>query len=39
VLDPAVLDAIDALCPPGTSANPLMDLPSGTAKDVIRRRR
>lgn len=38
-LDPAVLDAIDALCPPGTSMNPLVDMPSGTTKDVIRRSR
>ncbi|WEK46972.1 MAG: aldo/keto reductase [Candidatus Andeanibacterium colombiense] len=36
-LDSAVLDAIDTLCPPGTSLNPLVDLPSGTGKDAIRR--
>lgn len=38
-LDPALLDAIDALCPPGTSVNPLTDMPSGTGKDAIRRPR
>jgi aryl-alcohol dehydrogenase-like predicted oxidoreductase len=38
-LEPDVLDAIDALCPPGTSMNPLLDMPSGTAKDAIRRTR
>ncbi len=37
-LDPALLDAIDAICPPGTSANPLTDMPSGTGKETIRRR-
>jgi aryl-alcohol dehydrogenase-like predicted oxidoreductase len=31
------LDRIDALVPPGTSLNPIADLPSGTAKSVIRR--
>lgn len=38
-LDSEVLDRIDALCPPGTSVNPVVDLPSGVAKDVIRRPR
>lgn len=38
-LDPALLDAIDALCPPGTSINPLVDQPSGTDKEAIRRPR
>ena len=32
-----VLDRIDALVPPGTSLNPLTDLPSGTGKESLRR--
>ncbi len=31
------LDRIDALVPPGSSLNPLVDLPSGTAKASLRR--
>lgn len=38
-LAPDVLDRIDALCPPGTSVNPQMDIPSGTTKEEIRRLR
>jgi aryl-alcohol dehydrogenase (NADP+) len=34
-----VLDRIDALCPPGTSVNAQMDVPSGTTKEVLRRPR
>ncbi len=33
------LDRIDALVPPGSSLNPLVDLPSGTAKADMRRPR
>jgi aryl-alcohol dehydrogenase-like predicted oxidoreductase len=31
------LDRIDALCPPGTMFDPVNDLPSGTAKPMLRR--
>ena len=31
------LDRIDALVPPGSSLNPLVDLPSGTGKTSLRR--
>ena len=30
-LDSATLDRIDAIVPPGTSVNPIRDLPDGTA--------
>lgn len=36
-LAPEMLDRIDALAPPGSSLNPIADMPSGTAKTVIRR--
>jgi len=36
-LSTATLDRIDALVPPGTSLNPLADVPSGTTKETIRR--
>ncbi|MGZ8283598.1 MAG: aldo/keto reductase [Allosphingosinicella sp.] len=32
-----ILDRIDALAPPGTSLNPMVDIPSGTDKAVRRR--
>jgi aryl-alcohol dehydrogenase (NADP+) len=38
-LSPEILDRIDALCPPGTSVNPLLDVPGGTMKEAIRRPR
>lgn len=38
-LSPDLLDRIDALCPPGTSLNPQIDVPSGTTKDALRRPR
>lgn len=38
-LDPSLLDAIDAICVPGTSVNPLTDMPSGTARESLRRPR
>jgi aryl-alcohol dehydrogenase (NADP+) len=38
-LDPAVLDRIDTLCPPGTSINAQTDVPSGTTKEALRRPR
>jgi len=36
-LSTEMLDRIDALVPPGTSLNPIADLPSGTARTAIRR--
>lgn len=36
-LSAETLDRIDALVPPGSSLNPLVDLPSGTAKTSLRR--
>lgn len=38
-LDPEILDRIDALCRPGTSVNPMMDIPSGTTTEMTRRPR
>jgi aryl-alcohol dehydrogenase-like predicted oxidoreductase len=34
-----VLDRIDQLVPPGSSVNPLLDVPAGTTKDQMRRPR
>jgi len=39
VLDPDLLDRIDQLCPPGTVVGPTVDLPSGTTKEMLRRKR
>ncbi|MEI9851576.1 MAG: aldo/keto reductase [Sphingomonas sp.] len=36
-LSAETLDRIDALVPPGTSLNPIVDMPSGTAKEARRR--
>ena len=36
-LSPEILDRIDALVPPGSSLNPLFDLPSGVGKASLRR--
>jgi len=38
-LDAEVLDRSDALCPPGTSINAQIDVPSVTTKDALRRQR
>lgn len=38
-LSERALDRIDAICRPGSSANPLVDVPSGTTKDQLRRPR
>lgn len=39
ILAPEILDRIDALVPPGSSLNPLMDVPSATTKADLRRPR
>jgi aryl-alcohol dehydrogenase-like predicted oxidoreductase len=38
-LAPAILDRIDALVPPGTSVNPIVDVPNALGKESLRRAR
>jgi hypothetical protein len=38
-LSPEILDRIDALVPPGISVNPVMETPSGTTANQMRRPR
>jgi aryl-alcohol dehydrogenase (NADP+) len=38
-LAPAILDRIDALVPPGTSVNPIADVPNALGKESLRRAR
>ena len=38
-LAPEILDRLDALVPPGTSVNPIADMPSALGKESLRRAR